>query len=260
MPPAPSEKPDAQGGVVTHALRSLISQIPTSQEKPTDEAIVRAQTLAKNAAMRAAALSGSLALPVGPLGLATVLPDLVAVWRIQQQLVADIAAVYGKTAVLTPETMVVCLFKHGGPTLTRKLLIQAGSYILVPRIATRTLQQLIEKIAVRLTQRMAAKSIARWIPVLGAVGVAVHAYYDTNHVATNAMELFSTDVRSSDAAIKMSAETPDPKTRRIRTRQKSGVNKPPARAPFAKSAVTKKKSAGVRRNPATSKIPKRGSR
>lgn len=33
----------------------------------------------------------------GPLGLLTILPDMYAIWRVQAQLVADIAAVYGKT-------------------------------------------------------------------------------------------------------------------------------------------------------------------
>jgi len=31
----------------------------------------------------------------------TILPDLFGIWRIQAQLVADIAAVYGKTGFLT---------------------------------------------------------------------------------------------------------------------------------------------------------------
>jgi hypothetical protein len=41
-----------------------------------------------------------MALPPGPLGLATVIPDLLAIWKLQQQLVADIAAVFGKGVVV----------------------------------------------------------------------------------------------------------------------------------------------------------------
>jgi hypothetical protein len=54
----------------------------------------------------------------GQLGLLTVLPDLVAMWRIQSQLVSDIAAVYGKTANLGREHMLWCLFKHFRPMCT----------------------------------------------------------------------------------------------------------------------------------------------
>ena len=83
----------------------------------------RAQALARHAAVKAAAISGSLALPPGPLGLVTVLPDLVTIWKVQQ-LVADIAAVHGKPAALRQELMVYCLFKHGAAHLARELVVR----------------------------------------------------------------------------------------------------------------------------------------
>ena len=47
-----------------------------------------------------------------------------------------------------------------------------------------------------MTQRVAGKSIARWLPVVGAAGVAAYAYFDTKSVANAAIELFSDDVES----------------------------------------------------------------
>ena len=178
--------------MVAKALHGLVSQIPTSAEKPADMPAVRADELAKSAAMKAAAISGTFTLPPGPLGLMTVLPDLLAVWRVQQQLVADIAAAFGRTESLTRETMILCLFKHGGAAVTQRLLSRGESNdVVVHRIANRTLQQLLEKIAVRVAQRLATKSVSRWIPILGAVGAGAYAYYDTTQVAKNATELFS---------------------------------------------------------------------
>jgi len=60
-------------------------------------------------------VAGTLALPPGPLGWMTILPEMVGVWKIQAQMVADIAALYGKTATLTQEQMLYCLFKHTAP-------------------------------------------------------------------------------------------------------------------------------------------------
>jgi len=96
---------------VSEKLIELVGSIPMSGDNAAADPRTRARALVSSAALKSAAISGSLALPPGPLGLITILPDLYAIWRIQAQLVADIAAVYGKTVFLTRETMLFCLFK-----------------------------------------------------------------------------------------------------------------------------------------------------
>lgn len=191
-----STPPQNKSGLVSKALHALVSQIPTSTERAGgSNAPERARAIAKRAALKAAAVSGTFSLPIGPLGLATVIPDLLTLWRIQRQMVADIATIMGKKDMLVAETMVICLFKHGGVALTDRLFAPAGDDIVVQRIANRTLQQLLEKIAVRMMQRIAAKSIARWVPIVGALGAGAYAYYDTTQVAANTLELFGRPVR-----------------------------------------------------------------
>jgi hypothetical protein len=219
-------------GIISQALHALVSQVPASIEAPRANPAERVKALAQTAALKAAALSGTLTLPPGPLGMATVLPDLLAVWRIQQQLVADIAGAYGKTSALTPEIMVICLFRHGGAALTGRLFTRAGSEVVVPRIPHRTLLQLLEKIAVRLTQRLAAKSFWRWLPVLGALGAGAYSYYDTAYVATNAIELFSQDLRIKETAEDSAAKT---------TRRPSRAKRKPAARTTGKSATSGRK-------------------
>ena len=46
-------------------------------------------------------------MPPGPLGWLTIAPELLAVWKIQAQMVSDLAGVYGKAATLTREHMVI---------------------------------------------------------------------------------------------------------------------------------------------------------
>lgn len=188
-------------GIVGRALHALVSQIPPSAETPSLTPTVRAHELARSAAIRAATMSGSFTLPPGPLGMATVLPDLLGIWRMQQQLVADIAATFGRTAALTRETMLICLFKHGGAAITQRLLARGeNDNVVVHRITNRALQQMLEKIAIRIGQRIAAKSVSRWLPILGALGAGAYAYYDTTHVATNAIDLFSKPLLLKEAA------------------------------------------------------------
>lgn len=93
-----SKKSEKDVNFITDALLKLSSNIPDSDEDVSSHPEIRATLIARKAATKAAAVSGTLALPPGPAGLVTIVPDLIAIWRIQQAVVADIAAIYGKTA------------------------------------------------------------------------------------------------------------------------------------------------------------------
>lgn len=115
----------------------LISRIPASSENRVVDAATRARKLTTRAALKAATISGSLALPPGPLGLVTVLPDLYAVWRVQAQLVLDIAAVHGQTAFLSRETMAWCVFRHAAAQVVRDVVTRVGERVVVNRNGNR---------------------------------------------------------------------------------------------------------------------------
>ncbi len=186
--------PESSGGLVSQALAKLVSQIPDSDQTASAAPAERAALVARKAALRAAGVSGALALPPGPLGFATLLPDLLAVWRIQQAMVADIAAIYGKSAALKSETMVYCLFKHGGAALVRDLVTRVGQRYLVRSASLRLMQRVLERMGVHVTQRVLGRGLSRFFPVLGACAVGGYAYYDTTKVAATAIELFSQDL------------------------------------------------------------------
>jgi uncharacterized protein (DUF697 family) len=175
-------------------LFKVINQIPRSAEQQTSDAVVRARKLVSGASVKAAAISGSLALPVGPLAWLTILPDLAAIWRLQAQLVADIGAVFGKEGKLTEESMIYCLFKHAAAQLVRDLVTRMGERIVVQRASLRVTENLLEGIGIRISQRVARGGISRLLPIIGAVAVAGYAYYDTEQVGQTAIEFFSRDI------------------------------------------------------------------
>lgn len=154
----------------------------------------RAGALVMKSALKSAAISGSLALPPGPVGLITILPDLFAIWRIQAKLVADIAAVYSKTGFLTTETMLFCLFKHAAAQAVRDLVVRTGERVLIERPTWRSLQRISAKIGAKTTQRILGRGASRWVPIVGALGVAGYAYYDTRAVGQTAIDVFSQDL------------------------------------------------------------------
>src|SRR6266508_837054 len=181
---------------IINAILELIGEIPESTQKAVPDPSVRCRELITTAALKAAAISGALALPPGPLGLVTVLPDLFAIWRLQAHLVSDIAAAYGKTAYLTRETMLYCLFRHAAAQTLRDIVIRVGERVLVRRTSLRAMQKLLQNIGVKITQRLLGRGVSRFIPIVGAVGVAAYAFYDTRQVGKAAVYLFSQQIEN----------------------------------------------------------------
>jgi len=182
------------GNKMTDAILKLMTTVPKSSEHESSAPDVRARLIARTAARNTAGISGSAALVPGPLGILSLLPDIVGVWRVQSQMVADIAATYGKTGTLTKEYMIYCLFKHTASQLLRDVVMRSGERFLVRPVSLRMMQSLVAKISIKVGQRTIGKAVARYAPVIGAIGVGGYAYFDTQKVAKTAIELFSKGV------------------------------------------------------------------
>jgi len=176
-------------------LLDLIGNIPPSRESLPDEPKARARSVARIAAAKSASAAGALALPPGPLGWLTIAPELYAVWKIQAQMVADIAGVHGKAGTLTREQMLYCLFSHTAAKAFSDLVIRVGQRFVVRRAPVAALYAIANKIAIRIAHRSAGRVVARWVPALGALGVAGYVYFDTGRVADASIELFAADLQ-----------------------------------------------------------------
>lgn len=208
----PTQGADRGDSAVAKAILEFVSRIPDSDVPKASKGTAEeeARRLASSAANKAALTAGSLALPPGPLGWLTVLPELVAIWRIQGQLVSDIASAYGKTAKLGREQMLWCLFRHTAAQAFRDIAIRVGDRLVFRTTATSVLQRLAGRIGVSVTKRAVGKGISRWLPVVGALGVGAYAYYDTGQVAKTAIDLFSGDIHIDDGTDDKPAKKPKP--------------------------------------------------
>lgn len=199
----------AEHGRITEAILDFVSQVPDSEvgnsQAPADEA----RRLANRAARHAALAAGSLALPPGPLGWLTLLPEMVAIWKIQAQMVSDIAAAYGRHASLGREQMMWCLFRHTAAQAFRDLVVRMGDRLVFQQMSWGVAERVAKQIGIKLTQRTLSKGASRWLPVIGALGVGAYAYYDTGQVASTAIEMFEGDI-----AIEGAVEEAKPKRKR----------------------------------------------
>jgi len=179
---------------IAQQILDFLSHIPSTREQPREHPRARAEAIALAARRKAFVASSSLALPPGPLGWLTVLPELVAIWKIQAQMVADIAAVCGQHPTLTREQMLYCLFRHAAAQAVRDLAVRAGQRWMVHAATAHSFRSIAHRVGVKLSERALGSSLARMVPLVGALGVGAYAWYDTRQVARTAFAMFSHEV------------------------------------------------------------------
>lgn len=162
----------------------------TVSPRPADAAAKAIESAASKAALAA----GTLALPPGPLGWATIAPEMLAVWHIQRQLVADIAALYGRSAELGPSQMMWCLFRHTAAQALRDLSVRVGERVIVRPAAQALLQRAAAAVGLHLGKQAAGRVLSRWVPLVGAAGVGAYAWWDTRQVGRAALQLFEREI------------------------------------------------------------------
>ena len=182
---------DASASNVSGTIERVISHVPTARTHAVADPGLEAEAIAKRAAKQAALLSGSLALPPGPLGMLTVLPDLYLIWKTQRQMVADIYGLYGRSAELTRVHMLYCLFRHAASQVLRDVVVRTGQRVVVQQVASGALKGIVQKLGVTLTKRVAGTAASRWVPLAGAAAVGAYAYWDTLQVARTAHKLLA---------------------------------------------------------------------
>lgn len=176
---------------VSGAIEKVIADVPAPRTHAVEHPDAAAERIAREAARRAALVSGSLALPSGPLGVLTVMPDLFLIWRTQRQMVADIFAVYGRAAELTRTHMLYCLFRHAASQVLRDVAVRSGQRYVVQQLGSKALSNLAGKVGFAVSRRLAGSAATRWIPIAGAAAVSAYAYWDTLQVAKTAQRLLA---------------------------------------------------------------------
>ena len=176
---------------VEGAIERAIADVPAPRTRAVVDPDRQAELIAKTAARNAALLSGSLALPPGPFGMLTVLPDLFLIWKTQRQMVADIFALYGRSAELTRMHMLYCLFRHAASQVMRDFAVRTGQRIVVAQLSSGALKAVVAKVGVTVSKRVAGTAASRWVPLAGAAAVGAYAYWDTLQVARSARRLLA---------------------------------------------------------------------
>lgn len=171
-------------------LFDVITDIPESLYNKNDNPDKRIQKIIRNACIKSAAISTTLSIPAGVTGVLTAIPDIAAIWRLQAQLVSDIAATYGKFALLSREAMIWCLFRHSAAELLRDIAVRTGSRLILQKLSITALQTLLKKIGLSISTKFVGRIAMRAIPAIGAICNGAYTWYDTYEVGRTAATYF----------------------------------------------------------------------
>lgn len=202
---------------IAQTILDAIAHIPDTDERKSRTPREQARKIASAAAAKAGLSAGALATPPGLAGMLTLIPELFTVWRVQTKMIADIAGIYGQTLKLTREQMLYCLFKATAPAAVGALVVIIGESVLVRRPTLSVIQKIAEKVGIKVTQSLLGKSIARWLPLIGALGVGAYTYYETGRVAQTAIDLFEKAIEVEATVSVVTPPTPRKRTRKRTT-------------------------------------------
>lgn len=130
----------------------------------------------------------------GPAGLATILPEIVAVMRIQMTLVYRIAHYHGKESILNHQVILLVFANALGLTIGPQILRRIGTTLVIRTLGlpviSRIARMIGAEIAVKITQRIAG----RWVPVLLAPVFGLLSRNMTIKIGGEADRLFGAEI------------------------------------------------------------------
>lgn len=153
-----------------------------------------AKEMTKTASWEAFSISLVAGLPPGPIGMITIIPELIALTKIQINLVYKIAKYYEKEQKVTPTIILHILATAMGIVLGRNLLRKMGTRIIVKALSSRAIQKVAQKLGMTIATRVIARIGGRWIPIVTAPIFAYFSKSQTRRIGEAAIAVFSDDI------------------------------------------------------------------
>lgn len=145
----------------------------------------------RKASRTAFLISTGAGIPSGPVGLATIIPEIAAITRLQINLIFKVAKFHQQEAKVNKTIILALLGAATGVVLKHALINKVGTRIIVKALsaegAKRVTREIGEKFAVGLLKR----GIGRWIPLVLAPVFGYLSLSMTRKVGREAELLFS---------------------------------------------------------------------
>ncbi len=160
-----------------------------------DEPVGTPEEMIDEAAQKAFNISTSLGLLPGPLGMATVLPEVVALAKLHINLIHRIARHHNRQEQVTREIVLLILANVMGVAVGEVLVRKIGTTLVIRSVDSAVAKRVAQKIGTSMINKAAEKAIGRWIPVLTAPLFGYFSRSLTKKIGREADRLFSTGMK-----------------------------------------------------------------
>ena len=184
---------------VTDALEGVFETVFVERQahyqKPeiSSPSLSSVDKLISNYAMMNAGISGAAGIIPGPVGMLSVVPEIIAVTRNQIAMIYDIGAAYGHEKSINKE-LLMAIFAAAAGSGTIGVLTIRGGQVLIRRASLRVMQKLITVLGGKISQQAIKAALAKWIPLVGAAGMAYWSKYSTEQIAKQAHAIFKLQI------------------------------------------------------------------
>lgn len=152
------------------------------------------EQLTSAASWKAFTISTAAALPPGPIGLVTIVPEIIAVTKIQMNLIYSIAAYHGNQGKLNHTLVVLIFANEAGLFVGRQLLKKAGARVIVRALGSKAIRPIAQKVAARIGARITQRFVGRWIPFVLAPAFGAFSKRMTTKIGREADQLLGQDI------------------------------------------------------------------
>lgn len=149
------------------------------------------EEMTREAARRAFAVSMAAGLAPGFFGMMTILPEIVAVTKIQIRLVHKIARFHNAGASLDRTVLLLIFSEAIGLMMGKSLLRRVGARLVVTTLSTGLARRMASLVGARIVAKAVQKAVARWLPAVTAPVLAAFSKSMTMRIGHHAAKLFS---------------------------------------------------------------------
>jgi hypothetical protein len=159
--------------------------------KPEDRmATGTPEEMIDEAARKAFWVSTTLSAAWGPAGLATILPEIISLVKIQMNLVCKIAHYHQSRNILNHAAILLIFANALGLAIGPQILSKIGTRLVVKSLSLPLLSMIARKIGVAIAVKISQRVVGRWVPILLAPVFGLFSKRMTRKIGREADLLF----------------------------------------------------------------------
>lgn len=145
----------------------------------------------RKASRAAFLISTGAGIPSGPVGLATIIPEIAAVTRLQINLIFKVAKFHQQEAKVNKTIILAVLGAATGVVLKHALINKVGARIIVKALSAEGAKRVTREIGEKFATGLLKRGLGRWIPLVLAPVFGYLSLSMTRKVGREAESLFS---------------------------------------------------------------------